>query len=166
MHFSQKTQIQICLFLVAVTTFFLTACGLSERERHVAETNSQIEEVRQQSLALARAIYVLPDRPTGPESFVDVISTYHEYRTEVDRLNVLIHSLGEVSPEITDHLREIFDREVDAAVSGGDESVTLFDLAGATVDDYQEALTMLCLSVERYAEAVTAVSQEYNRLAG
>ena len=132
----------------------------------MAETNAQIEEVRQQSLALARAIYVLPDRPTGPESFTDVIDTYQEYRAEVDRLNVLIHGLGEVSPEITDHLRDVFDHEVDSAVIGGDESVTLFDQPGSTVEDYQEALTMLCLSVERYAEAVTAVSQEYNRLAG
>ena len=162
----RTTQYPICLYLVAVTAFFLTACGLNERERHVAETNAQIEEVRQQSLALARAIYVLPDRPTGPESFADVIGTYEAYRAEVDRLNVLIHGLGEVSPEITDHLREIFDREVDTAVSGGDDSVSLFDQPDATVEDYQEALTLLCLSVERYAEAVTAVSQEYNRLAG
>jgi hypothetical protein len=155
-----------CRTLGLVTlSMIVAACGLNEREKSVAETNAQIETVYQQSELLARAIYELPDEPNGPASFATVVAAYQGYRTEVNRLNVLIHNLSEVVPELAEHLRTNFDPAAEEALSRCDTAVTVFENAAATAEEYQEALTSLCLCVERYAESVTAVSQAYARLA-
>jgi len=147
-------------------TFLVTACGLSEREKTVADTNAQIETVYQRSEELARAIYELPEEPTGPESFGSVNTAYRSYREEVERLNVLIHRLGGLIPELNEHLRTQFDPTAEEALTRCDAAVSVFEEPAATEADYQEALTVMCLCIERYANAVTAVSQAYARLAG
>lgn len=149
---------------LVVLAMIVTACGLSNRERYVAETNAQIEKVYEESEALARAIYELPDEPSGPESFSGVISAYESYRVEVERLNVLVHRLGEVVPELTDHLAEHFDPAVADTHDSCNAAVSVFQSPSATEDEYQEALTSMCLCIERYAEAVTEVSRAYARI--
>lgn len=154
--------------ILAVATIFLTVagCGLNQREQQIADTNQQILVVRQRSEDLAAAIYALPDEPQGPEDFTEVVATYEGYRTAVDRLSVLIRRLGEILPHLTTHLSESFDPEVEAALDRCESAVEVFQ--GPQVEDavYQSALTSLCLCVEQYAAAVTAVSRQYSRLAG
>lgn len=142
------------------------ACGLTKREKYVADTNAQIKVVYEKSEELAQAIYQVPDEPTGPESFSELIATYNTYRAEVDELNTRIHDLVEVVPELADHLRESYDPEVSEALNHCDAAVDVFAETDATEEDYQVALTGLCLCIERFAEAVTAVSREYARVAG
>jgi hypothetical protein len=149
-----------------VLAFLASACGLNQREKAVAETNAQIEVVYHESEALARAIYDLPDQPQGPEAFAGLLTAYSSYRLEVDRLNVMIHRLGGLVPELNDHLRERFDPESEEALNRCESAVEVFQSPDATEAEYQEALTALCLCVERYAATVTAVSQQYARLAG
>lgn len=141
-------------------------CGLSQREKYVADTNAQILTVRETSDQLAQAIAELPDEPSGPESFTALIAAYRAYRQEVDRLNVLIHRLAEVVPELTEHLRDAFDPDMGDALDRCTSAVTTFEQAEGTDQGYRQALTSMCLCIERYAAAVTAVSREYARLAG
>ncbi len=151
---------------LATLATIVTACGLNQREQAVAETNTQIEAVYGQSEALANAIYLLPEQLEGPESFDPVVSAYRLYRDEVNRLNVLVHRLGGIVPELNEHLRVSFDPEVEASLVRCDSAIEVFEQPDASTEAYQEALTAMCLCIERYAAAVTAVSQEYARLAG
>jgi len=151
---------------LATLATIVSACGLNQREKAVADTNAQIEAVYDQSESLANAIYALPEQLDGPESFETVISAYRLYRDEVNRLNVLIHRLGGIVPELNEHLRESFDPEVEASLARCDAAIEVFEGEDASAEAYQEALTAMCLCIERYAAAVTSVSQEYARLAG
>jgi hypothetical protein len=144
----------------------LASCGLSQRERAIAEANAQIMTVDEASQALARAIYDLPEAPSSGEHFAGVMAAYRGYRQEVDRLYLQIHQLGEVIPELNAHIRESFDPEVSDAMDRCEAAVTVFEQPQASEEAYREALTSLCLCVERHAAAVTAVSREYARLAG
>ena len=119
----------------------LSSCGLSQRERAIADTNAQIVMVDQTSEALARSIYDLPEVPNTADHFEAVTAAYQAYRQEVDR-------------------------EVESALRRCESAVTVFVQPDADEEGYREALTSLCLCVERYAAAVTAVSREYARLAG
>jgi hypothetical protein len=151
---------------LATLATIVTACGLNQREQAVAETNAQIEAVYDQSESLANTIYQLPDQPTGPESFTPIISAYRAYRDEVNRLNVLLHRLGGIVPELNGHLRTSFDPEAEASLGRCDDAIAIFEQSDASPEAYQEALTAMCLCIESYADAVTAVSQEYARVAG
>ena len=162
-----KTQRECCRILATATIVITMAgCGLNQREQQIAETNEQIVEVRQRSEDLAAAIYALPDDPQGPEAFAEVVSAYDGYRDAVDRLDVLIRRLGEILPRLTGHLSESFDPEVEAALGRCESAVAVFRGPQAEDATYQSALTSLCLCVEEYAAAVTAVSRQYSRLAG
>ena len=162
-----KSQLDCCRILaVATICLTLAACGLNQREQQIADTNAQIQVVYQASEALAGAIGDLPDDAAGSEHFSGVVQAYASYRTAVDQLNVMLRRLGEIIPDLTDHLSESFDIEVNGALERCDSAIAV--LEGPAVDDatYLDALTSLCLCVERYAETVTAVSREYSRLAG
>ncbi|MCA9563179.1 MAG: hypothetical protein KC561_06805, partial [Myxococcales bacterium] len=139
---------------------------LSEREKHVADTNAQIAAVRRQSEVLAQAIYDLPDAPEASADFAPLFTAYQAYRQEVDRLNNLIHQLAAVAPDLTEHLRDSFDPAMEEANALCDDSIATFRDEESDPSDYQRALTSLCLCVERYASAVTAVSRAYANLPG
>lgn len=156
-----------CRILALMTLAALaSSCGLNQRDKAVADTNAQIERVYEQSEFLARAIYDLPDQPDGPESFGRLLAAYQDYRQEVNRLNVMIRRLSGVVPELTEHLRDQFDPEATESLERCDSAVLVFQQTEVGEAEYQQALTAVCLCVERYAAAVTAVSQEYARLVG
>jgi hypothetical protein len=162
-----KSRLVRCRTLAwVILAMLVSACGLNQREKAVAETNAQIEVVYRQSEVLARTIYELPDEPTGPEAFTPLLGAYTAYRQEVDRLNVMLHRLGGLVPELNEHLRSHFDPETEDALDRCESAIEIFESPAATETEYQEALTAICLCVERYAAAVTAVSQQYARLAG
>ncbi len=159
-----KTRSKCCQILALATIIItLGACGLSQREKQIAATNSQIIQVGQESEALAAAIYDTPDVPEGPESFAGVLTAYRSYRAEVDRLNVQLHRLGEVVPALTPHLGEEFDPNVESALAHCDTAVAVLE---SPADDttYRSALTSMGLCIEEYAAAVTAVSRQYSGL--
>ena len=153
------------LALVTLATLG-SACGQSKREAYLADTNAQIQVVYELSENLAREIYNLPDHLSGTEDFQAIIHAYQAYREEVNRLNIMIHRLSEVVPSLTDHLRTTFDPGVEEALALGEAAVAVFQQLGADRVIYQQALTQLCLSIERYATAETALSREYARLMG
>ncbi|MBN1947148.1 MAG: hypothetical protein JW797_15870 [Bradymonadales bacterium] len=160
-----KSQHRCCNMLALIALAALgSSCGLNKREAYLADTNSQIQVVYELSEHLAREIYNLPDQLEGSEDFQTVTAAYQAYRLEVNRLNQLIHRLCEVIPELNEHLRTAFDPTVAEALTLGDDAVAVFQQPAAERTDYQNALTQLCLSIERYAGAVTALSREYARL--
>ena len=141
----------------------LSACGLSDRERAVAEVNENIREVEAFGQAVAEVIAQLPDRELAKADFDDLRDSLTSYMAGMDLLNAAMRSLGENVEELHDHVETTFRPSAEAAAGSCQAAVDAFDADAATQEDYQRAITRIGQCLDRYATAVTNVKAAHDR---
>lgn len=141
----------------------LTACGLSDRERAVADVNENIREVEASGQAVAEVIAQLPDRELESDDFDELRSSLTTYMAGMDLLNAAMRSLGEHVEELRDHVETTFRPSAEAAAGSCQAAIDTFDAEGASQEDYQRAVTRIGQCLERYATAVSNVKAAHDR---
>jgi uncharacterized protein YukE len=141
----------------------LTACGLSDRERAVADVNENIRAVEASGQRVAEVIAQLPDRELSKGDFEELRESLTEYLAGMDQLNAAMRSLGEQLEELRDHVEVRFRPSGEAAAHSCQAAIDAFQAEDATQEDYQRAITRIGQCLERYATAVSNVKAAHDR---
>lgn len=155
------------LWILCLTLFTaLTGCGLSERERAVADSNEAIRQVEQVSQEVAQKIADLPDAPLTPENVGGLREAVGRYLGQMEKLNVALRALGPHYPALQGYLNESFRPSAEAAAANCQEAIDSLAAPSTSQEDYRKSITRIGLCIERYATAVTNLAAEYNKLTG
>lgn len=154
--------------LVAIMMIFLAAmmaaCGLSERERTVAQTNSALEDVDRSHQAITEAIAALSAQPAGERECSELLNSAQEYREHVATLDGAIRELGSTSEQLDAFVNETYLVKREEAESDCQQAVDLLEGEQPTDDEIRQAITLLGRCVTDYAEAFNEVVREYSQL--
>lgn len=142
---------------------FLTACGLSDRERAVAQVNENIRAVEAFGQAVAEVIAQLPERELTSEDFDPLREALSVYLGGMDELNAAMRALGEHVEELREHVESTFRPSAEAAAGSCQAAIDAFEADGATQEEYQRAITRIGQCLERYATAVSNVKAAHDR---
>jgi hypothetical protein len=152
------------LLLVATISILICGCSSDPKRELLSHTNLLNAEVQEQSERLAQAMYALPGTASEPSQFDGVLQVYGEYRLSADALSTQIMELGQVFPELSDHLGSVFEADMTVAMNRCDTSSEALSQSPENEATYRESLVEMALCVEQYANATTRVAREFSRL--
>lgn len=154
--------------LVAVMMIFLAAmmaaCGLSEREKAVASTNSALEDVDSSHQAITEAIAALSSQSEGGRDCSALLAATEAYRENVATLDEAIRALGATSEQLNGYVTETYLPAREAAASDCQQAVDLLSSEQPSDDDIRQAITLVGRCVSNYADAFNAVVRQYSEL--
>ena len=154
---------RLFLTVLILLTGLASACGLNESERSVAETNEAIRAVEEAGRAVADAIHGLPETGLHFDSFEEVRSSIERYMERMDTLNDAVRNLRPHFERLAPYIDDTFRPAAEAAAAACQEALGTLQNPAADAEGYRRAITRAGLCMDRYATAVTNVSNEYRR---
>ena len=154
-------------FALATLLFpLLVACGLSAREQSVSSANAAIRAVDESNKAVAESLASLPEGALTPDDFQGVRAAVIAHMEKMESTNAALRAVGAFFPELQKQIDETFRPEAEKAATACQEALDTSSTPTASQDDFLHAVTRVGFCVDRYATAVTSVSEEYTRLSG
>ncbi|TVR01769.1 MAG: hypothetical protein EA398_09125 [Deltaproteobacteria bacterium] len=160
---SPSSMPRLFLTFLILLTGLASACGLNESERAVADTNEAIRAVEQAGRTVADAIHALPESGLNHDSFGALRAAIGQYMGRMETLNDAVRDLRPHFERLVPHIDETFRPAAEAAASACQEATGILENPAADADAYRRAITRIGLCMDRYATAVTNVSNEYRR---
>jgi hypothetical protein len=155
---------RLLLSVVFFALAWVSACGLSPRERAVSEANQAIRSVEEAGQVVAEAINRLPETGIERDAFDELNAALRTYMERAEVLNASLRGMVEFFPSLRAHLDTTYRPAAETALQACQEALDTFRADVAHEEDYRRAITRIGLCLGRFATAVTNVSAEYSRL--
>lgn len=148
-----------------VFTGVLSACGItSDRDRAVSTANSAIVDVDRTGSEIADAIAALSADSGQERDLMQVREAGENYLAATETLNGAIREMGDANPRLRPYVQEIFLGAAESAVSDCQRALELLRNDAISDQELRGAITRLGRCIDRYANAIEGVSNEYAKI--
>lgn len=150
--------------LLILLTGFAVGCGLSERERAVSDANRANDAVYEASRLVAQRVAELPDTDPDRQALRPLRHALQGYVEAVERYNEALRLVTLHLPALDAHYSSSFLPASENALSACEDALQAFDAETVETEAVQRAIARVGLCMDRYATAVTRMSNAYQRL--